>query len=206
MDWDNKDDEFTYPTKLHWDPKLTELGCNQARELCQYFVTNNIKIDRIYSKNGLSEWCSPRINKLNAGCAPLPLLREFFPRINPTYIPISKLPDINETSEELHERLSRTIQGFTEVKEDIRSILIISHATSTVAGVRALIKQRYAMINCATCSLTKCIRNGGNWVIELSGDTSFLSHGSIRNWVFKKEWEDNYDVKKEIHKENGLIN
>ncbi|CAG8733359.1 12045_t:CDS:2 [Dentiscutata erythropus] len=228
MSWDNPDpnDKYAYPTGLNWDPRLTDFGYNQSRELSQYFVVNNIKIDRIYSSplyravetaniiaekinfryfSRKCEWCSPRINKLNAGCAPLPLLREFFPRINPTYISISKLPDINETSEELHERLSRTIQGFIEVKEDIRSILIISHATSTFTGVRALIKQIYAMINCATCSLTKCIRNGGNWEIELNGDTSFLSHGSVRNWVFKKEWEDNYDVK-EIHKDNGLIN
>ncbi|CAG8610697.1 25195_t:CDS:2 [Dentiscutata erythropus] len=208
MDWITPINiEATYPTNLPWDPRLSEHGCNQALELSQYFVKNNIKIDRIYSsplyrtlqtasiiadkldleisiEYGLSEWYDPFEARTYPSCAPLSVLHEFFPRINPTYIPITKLPNDGETFQELHKRLDRTMQSLIDAGEDLKCVLIIVHAASLVAGVKALIKQRNAVINCSTCSLTKCIRSKEGWVLELNGDTSFLSHGSENNCIF----------------------
>ncbi|POG69786.1 histidine phosphatase superfamily [Rhizophagus irregularis DAOM 181602=DAOM 197198] len=38
-----------YPTGLFYDPQLSPHGCNQAKELAQYFVNNTIQLDKIYS-------------------------------------------------------------------------------------------------------------------------------------------------------------
>ncbi|RIB00163.1 histidine phosphatase superfamily [Gigaspora rosea] len=208
MDWISPIfDEVTYPTNLPWDSRLSQHGCNQAQELSQYFVKNNIKIDRIYSsplfrtlqtasiiadkldlevfiEYGLSEWYDPLEAKTYPNCAPLSVLREFFPRINPAYIPITKLPNDGETLQGLQKRLDRTMQSLVDAGEDLKCVLIIAHAASLVAGVKALIKQRGAVINCGTCSLTKCTRSKEGWVLELNGDTSSLSHGSENNCIF----------------------
>ncbi|CAG8561341.1 13005_t:CDS:2 [Cetraspora pellucida] len=207
----------TYPTNLSWDPRLSDHGCNQALELSQYFVKNNIKIDRIYSsplyrtlqtatiiadkldleifiEYGLSEWYNPFETKIYPGCAPLSLLCEFFPRINSTYIPITKLPNNGETFQELHRRMNKTMQSLISVEDNIKCILVIVHAASLVAGVKALIKQPNAVINCATCSLTKCTRSQESWLLELNGDTSSLSHGSENNCIFTEVVEKDNDV------------
>ena len=63
----------------------------------------------------------------------------------------------------------------------IKSILLVGHATSLTAGVRAILEDRSAVVNCGTCSLSKFIREGSRWELRLNGDCSFLRGGEENN-------------------------
>ncbi|PKB99357.1 phosphoglycerate mutase-like protein [Rhizophagus irregularis] len=192
-----------YPTGLFYDPQLSPHGCNQAKELAQYFVSNTIQFDKIYSsplfrtvqtanyvaekldleilvENGLGEWEIPEP-------APTSKLREFFPRINTLYTSVSNHPKADETIQDVHDRLNKTMQEIIsrcEAEGQIKSILLVGHAASVTAGVRAVLEDRLAVINCGTCSLSKFVREGGKWKLRLNGDCSFLSGREENNWAF----------------------
>ncbi|KAG9290151.1 hypothetical protein G9A89_010457 [Geosiphon pyriformis] len=209
-DWITPDDEdVVYPTGLNWDPPLSRHGCEQAKELAQYFVDNNIKIDRIFSspyfrtlqtanavaealdidicvEDGLSEWYGlHRIFIPSA--APISELELFFPRINTSHTSLVQHPSVSETIQDIHGRLSTTMRkliALSDVDPKINTVLIVTHAASLIAGVRAVLEERYASIGSATCSLTELIRRNEKWVMLRNGDTSFMSSGQEKNWTF----------------------
>ena len=91
-----------------------------------------------------------------------------------------------ESIEEIHDRLDKTMQEIISCcdAENVKSILIVTHAATLVAGVRAVLKDRSITVNCELCSLTKLVRQNGKWRLEFNGDCSFLDNGKERSWVF----------------------
>jgi len=71
-----------------------------------------------------------------------------------------------------------------DAEGQIKSILLVGHAASLTAGVRAVLGNRSTAVNCGTCSLSKFVREGGRWERRLNGDCSFLSGGEENNWAF----------------------
>jgi transcription factor C subunit 7 len=71
-----------------------------------------------------------------------------------------------------------------DAEGQIKSILLVGHAASLIAGVRAVLQDRLLAVNCGTCSLTKLIREGDKWILKFNGDCSFLNDGEERNWSF----------------------
>ena len=66
-----------------------------------------------------------------------------------------------------------------DAEGQIKSILLVTHAASLIAGVRAVLQDRLVAVNCGTCSLTKLIREGDKWLLKLK-----------RNWVFNEQFND----------------
>ncbi|CAG8612749.1 1547_t:CDS:2, partial [Paraglomus occultum] len=207
-DWLLKPGEtLTYPTGLTYDTTLTDHGRNQARELAAYLVTNNIKLDRLYSspfyrtmetanvvaetldlqilvENGLGEW-------FNVGCkrapASLVQLHSYFPRVHLPYNPI-RIPSPNgETLQDLRDRLSSVMNEMISQCDEagnVKTIMTVGHAASVIEGVRTVIGDRYASVNCGTCTLTVAKRIEGEWKLITNGDASFLSKGEENKWAF----------------------
>ena len=64
---------------------------------------------------------------------------------------------------------------------NVKTIMTVGHAASLIAGVRAVIGDRYASVNCGTCTLTVAKRNVEQWELIANGDASFLSKGEEHN-------------------------
>ncbi|RIA90686.1 hypothetical protein C1645_823063 [Glomus cerebriforme] len=86
------------------------------------------------------------------------------------------------------DRLDKTMQEIIsrcDAEGQIKSILLVAHAASLTAGVRTVLKDKLAVVNCGTCSLTKFIREDRKWILKLNGDCSFLSGGLEDNWAYE---------------------
>ena len=121
----------------------------------------------------------------NPNPAPISKLREFFPRINDSYTSVNK-EKIQEDEKVIHDRFDRTMKRIISRcnAKGIKSILIVTHAASKIAGVRAILQDRSVKVNCGTCSLTKLTLEDGKWKHKSNGDCSFLEDGEERNWKF----------------------
>ena len=60
----------------------------------------------------------------------------------------------------------------------MKAIIIVGHAATVVAGVRAVMGD--VSVNCGTCTLTVVKRdNIGQWQLIKNGDASFLSNVTV---------------------------
>jgi broad specificity phosphatase PhoE len=175
-----------------YDPPLSEDGLVQAKQLGQRLVGEGIihifaspflrtvqtanqiadTLDLpIKLESGLSEWLNPAWMKTEPERLPIEVLKEHFPRIDPSYTSrvIAQYP---ETSEMVLERTGETARRLTaEFSEDM---LLVGHGASVVGTTRGLVGGT-PEINASLCCLVKLVRQEQEWLMELNGDTSHLS-------------------------------
>ena len=131
----------------------------------------------------------------NVGCkrapASLVQLHSYFPRVHLLYNPI-QIPSPNgETLQDVHDRLSSVMNKMISQCDEagnVKTIMTVGHAASLIAGVRAVIGDRYASVNCGTCTLTVAKQNFGQWQLVKNGDASFLSKGEEYNIAIGSEF------------------
>lgn len=175
-----------------YDPPLSEDGIEQARQLGQRLVGEGIthifvspflrtvqtanEVANILDlpmklESGLSEWLNPAWMPTEPERLPLDVLKERFPRIDPSYT--SRVTaHYPETNEMVLQRTALTAQRLTaEFSEDI---LLVGHGASVVGCTEGLVGGT-PEVNATFCCLVKLVRQKQGWVMELNGDTSHLS-------------------------------
>ncbi|HEY9822671.1 MAG TPA: histidine phosphatase family protein [Candidatus Sericytochromatia bacterium] len=176
-----------------YDPPLSEDGMVQAKQLGQRLVGEEIKhifaspflrtvqtasfvadaLDlSIKLESGLSEWLNPAWMKTDPERLSIEELKERFPRIDASYTSrvIARYPESNEM---VLQRTSETAKCLTsEFSEDI---LLVGHGASVVGVTQGLVGGT-PEVNASLCCLVKLVRQEQEWVMELNGDTSHLSH------------------------------
>jgi broad specificity phosphatase PhoE len=176
-----------------YDPPLSEDGIEQAKQLGQRLVGEgivyifaspflrtvqtanevaNILDLPIQLESGLSEWLNPDWMSTVPERLPLAELQERFPRINPSYTS-RVMAHYPETNEMVLQRTTQTVQRLTaEFSEDI---LLVGHGASVVGCTQGLVGGT-PEVKASLCCLVKLVRQEQEWVMELNGDTSHLSH------------------------------
>jgi broad specificity phosphatase PhoE len=123
---------------------------------------------------GFSEWLNPEWFPAVPKILPLSVLAERFCRVDVHYTSrVSALyPETGETALDRSGRAARIItQEFTG------DILIVGHGASVLGATRGLVGT-WAEVQTACCCLVKLVGQDGQdggWVMELNGDTSYLS-------------------------------
>ncbi|WP_017324259.1 histidine phosphatase family protein [Synechococcus sp. PCC 7336] len=174
------------------DPALSADGVVQAKELGQRLVGEGI--DYIFAspflrtietahhvaealdlpialEEGLSEFLNPDWFAQRPELLRMETLRQFYPRVDPTYRARVRAM-FPETGEEALARAGQTAQVLaTEFGEDI---LLIGHGASMLGAAWGLVGGR-PEIQCHLCGLVKLVGQKRCWKLELNGDISHLS-------------------------------
>jgi len=174
------------------DPGLSPDGIIQAKELAERIKKENIR--HIFSspflrtvetasqvakvlglkikiEAGLSEWMNTDWFKPEPVLMPLAEKAVLFPEIDLSYI--SRIvPVCPETHEEMEIRVAKAVHIITG--EFSGDILLVGHGASVDASMYSLVGKKME-IQSSLCCLIKAVRNDGQWILELNGDTSHLS-------------------------------
>jgi transcription factor C subunit 7 len=130
------------------------------------------------------------------GCADIAAnataLKAYFPCVEDMYVPLTGVSHYGETIEELHVRsaiaMKRLLDDLRRNAPDVRTVLIMTHAATKIALGRALTKNIKLDVRTGTCSVDKysAKQNGqlGQWEMEFTGKTDFLSKGEEMHWTF----------------------
>ncbi|MEH2418138.1 histidine phosphatase family protein [Nostoc sp.] len=179
-----------------YDPPLSDDGMVQAQQLAKRLKRENIAhifaspfLRTVQTANavaevlnlpikletGLSEWLNPVWMTEEPGKLSTPALAELFPRIDTSYTSriAAKYP---ETHEKVRERSGQTARCLaTEyLPEDI---LLVAHGASVLGGAMGLVGEiAKTEVKASLCSLVKVVRQDPEWLLELTGDTSHLTH------------------------------
>lgn len=176
-----------------YDPPLSDDGLIQAEQLAQRLQTEKIKhiftspflrtvqtahkiaekLDlTIKLETGLSEWLNPEWMTENPEKETLTNLVRKYPRLDLTYqAQISAIYPETETA--VFKRAGETAKIL--VNQNQEDILLIAHGASVVGAIMGLLAiEQPPQIKIGLCSLTKLVRNGTKWELELSGDRSHL--------------------------------
>lgn len=198
---------WTSATGLARDPPLAAYGVNQAEELTQYFLSIEDRPTAIFSspyyrclqtaqpvsqalnipiyvEHGLSEWYSPVVP--GTGLHPRPTdaasLSKYFPEIDPswssTYYPSRKGEDVRQ----LHQRAEDFLRDFLPLVNDHAHILLVSHAATVIATVRALACDPQLPLRVGCCSISELSLEDSTWKPAKVADASHLSRGAEREW------------------------
>jgi broad specificity phosphatase PhoE len=175
-----------------YDPPLSDDGFKQATELGQRLKSENIKhlfvspfLRTIQTANevaqvinlpikleaGLSEWHNSEWMTESPEIHPQEFLAVEYPAINWSY-QSHIYPQYPETKPDVNRRTAATIkQLLSKCQEDI---LIVGHGASVFGVTQGLVAD-IPDSKIALCSLTKVVRDAGNWNLEFYADTSHLS-------------------------------
>ena len=181
-----------------YDPPLSELGLQQAQELAQRLqqeydpgssrltifsspfrrcvTTADAVADRlqtkIYLEWGIGEWLNPDwMTEMPETASPEELQAEF-PRLDLTYQSRSHphYPEIQQ--EDCWRRSGETARYLAHHTRG--DLLFLGHG-ATVLGMTQGLLGYPVDLHTACCCLVKLTRDGGDWHLELKGDTSHLS-------------------------------
>ncbi|KZO98371.1 phosphoglycerate mutase-like protein [Calocera viscosa TUFC12733] len=201
------------PTGTPRDPPLAAYGHDQAQEMTAYFLSmsEDERPTAIYSspyyrclqtaqpvaealqlplfvEHGLSEWYMHV--KPNTGLLPRPMhasaLKEHFPIIDDSktslYLPSRKGEDILG----VHRRAAVTLNALVHTADASR-ILLVTHAATTIALVRALLRDFHLPIRVGCCSVSTLKRNAsGKWQpVGQLASAAHLTNGVERDWGFE---------------------
>jgi broad specificity phosphatase PhoE len=176
-----------------YDPHLSEDGEIQAQKLAQRLKGELIDhifcspfLRTIQTANpvaevlglplklewGLGEWLNPEWMHSMPETSPVAVLKERFPRIDLSYSSRVE-PQYPETDEICWQRTAETARLL--VAEFSSNLLLVGHSASVVGSAIGLLGN-YVEIQASLCCLVKLVRREGEWVMELNGDTSHLSH------------------------------
>ncbi|MEH1966787.1 histidine phosphatase family protein [Nostoc sp.] len=179
-----------------YDPPLSDDGMVQAQQLARRLKKE--KIAHIFAspflrtvqtanavaeilnlpiklETGLSEWLNPVWMTEEPERLSTPVLAELFPRIDTSYTSriAAKYP---ETHEKVRERSGQTARCLaTEFFP--KDILLVAHGASVLGGAMGLVGEiAKTEVKASLCSLVKVVRQEPEWLLELTGDTSHLTH------------------------------
>ena len=179
-----------------YDPPLSDDGMVQAQQLARRLKKE--KIAHIFAspflrtvqtanavaemlnlliklETGLSEWLNPVWMTEEPERLSTPALADLFPRIDTSYTSriAAKFP---ETHEKVRERSGQTARCLaTEFFPE--DILLIAHGASVLGGAMGLVGEiAKTEVKASLCSLVKVVREDPEWLLELTGDTSHLTH------------------------------
>ena len=179
-----------------YDPPLSDDGMVQAQQLAKRFKGENIAhifaspfLRTVQTANavaevlnlpikletGLSEWLNPVWMTEEPERLSTPALAELFPRIDVSYT--SRIAaNYPETREKVRERSGQTARCLaTEFLPD--NILLVAHGASVLGGAMGLVGEiAITEVKASLCSLVKVVREDPEWLLELKGDTSHLTH------------------------------
>ncbi|MBD2727760.1 histidine phosphatase family protein [Nostoc sp. FACHB-892] len=179
-----------------YDPPLSDDGMVQAQQLAKRLKGENIShifaspfLRTVQTANavaevlnlpikletGLSEWLNPAWMTEEPERLSTPALAELFPRIDTSYTSriAAKYP---ETHEKVRERSGQTARCLaTEFFP--QDILLVAHGASVLGGAMGLVGEiAKTEVKASLCSLVKVVREDPEWLLELKGDTSHLTH------------------------------
>lgn len=179
-----------------YDPPLSDDGMLQAQQLARRLKKE--KIGHIFAspflrtvqtanavaemlnlpiklETGLSEWLNPVWMTEEPERLSTPALAKLFPRIDTSYTSriAAKFP---ETHEKVRERSGQTARCLaTEFFPE--DILLVAHGASVLGGAMGLVGDiAKTEVKASLCSLVKVVRQDPEWLLELTGDTSHLTH------------------------------
>ncbi|MEH1945757.1 MAG: histidine phosphatase family protein [Nostoc sp.] len=179
-----------------YDPPLSDDGMVQAQQLAKRLKKE--KIGHIFAspflrtvqtanavaemlnlpiklETGLSEWLNPVWMTEEPERLSTPTLAKLFPRIDTSYTSriAAKFP---ETHEKVRERSGQTARCLaTEFFPE--DILLVAHGASVLGGAMGLVGEiAKTEVKASLCSLVKVVRQDPEWLLELTGDTSHLTH------------------------------
>ncbi|MEH2140677.1 histidine phosphatase family protein [Nostoc sp.] len=179
-----------------YDPPLSDDGMVQAQHLAKRLKKE--KISHIFAspflrtvqtanavaevlnlpiklETGLSEWLNPAWMTEEPERLSTPALAKLFPRIDTSYTSriAAKYP---ETREKVRERSGQTARCLaTEFLPE--HILLVAHGASVLGGAMGLVGEiAKTEVKASLCSLVKVVREDPEWLLELKGDTSHLTH------------------------------
>ncbi|MEH2310444.1 MAG: histidine phosphatase family protein [Nostoc sp.] len=179
-----------------YDPPLSDDGMVQAQQLAKRFRRENIShifaspfLRTVQTANavaevlnlsikletGLSEWLNPVWMTEEPERLSTPALAELFPRIDTSYT--SRIAaNYPETREKVRERSGQTARCLaTEFLPE--NILLVAHGASVLGGAMGLVGEiAITEVKASLCSLVKVVREDPEWLLELKGDTSHLTH------------------------------
>jgi broad specificity phosphatase PhoE len=179
-----------------YDPPLSDDGMVQAQQLARRLKRENIAhifaspfLRTVQTANavaemlnlpikletGLSEWLNPAWMTEEPERLSTPALAKLFPRIDTSYTSriAAKYP---ETHEKVRERSGQTARCLaTEFFPE--DILLMAHGASVLGGAMGLVGEiAKTEVKASLCSLVKVVREDPEWLLELKGDTSHLTH------------------------------
>ena len=179
-----------------YDPPLSDDGMVQAQQLARRLKKE--KIAHIFAspflrtvqtanavaemlklpiklETGLSEWLNPVWMTEEPKRLSTTALAELFPRIDTSYTSriAAKFP---ETHEKVRERSGQTARCLaTEFFPE--DILLVAHGASVLGAAMGLVGEiAKTEVKASLCSLVKVVREDPEWLLELTGDTSHLTH------------------------------
>ncbi|MBD2414136.1 histidine phosphatase family protein [Nostoc calcicola FACHB-389] len=179
-----------------YDPPLSDDGTIQAQQLAKRLKGE--KIAHIFAspflrtvqtanavaevlnlpiklETGLSEWLNPVWMTEEPERLSTPALAELFQRIDIGYT--SRIAaNYPETHEKVRERSGQTARCLvSEFFPD--NILLVAHGASVLGAAMGLVGEiAKTEVKASLCSLVKVVRDEPEWLLELKGDTSHLTH------------------------------
>ncbi|WP_138502109.1 histidine phosphatase family protein [Nostoc sp. PA-18-2419] len=179
-----------------YDPPLSDDGMIQAQQLAKRLKGE--KIAHIFAspflrtvqtanavaqvlnlpiklETGLSEWLNPVWMTEEPERLSTPALTELFNRIDIAYTP-RIAANYPETQQKVRERSGQTARCLaTEFFPD--NILLVAHGASVLGAAMGLVGEiAKTEVKASLCSLVKVVRDEPEWLLELKGDTSHLTH------------------------------
>jgi len=179
-----------------YDPPLSDDGTIQAQQLAKRLKGE--KITHIFAspflrtvqtanavaevmnlpiklETGLSEWLNPVWMTEEPKRLSTPALAELFPRIDLGYTP-RIAANYPETHEKVRERSGQTARCLAN-EFFPENILLVAHGASVLGAAMGLVGEiAKTEVKASLCSLVKVVRDEPEWLLELKGDTSHLTH------------------------------
>ncbi|MDZ8104301.1 MAG: histidine phosphatase family protein [Nostoc sp. DedQUE12a] len=179
-----------------YDPPLSDDGTIQAQQLAKRLKGE--KIAHIFAspflrtvqtanavaevlnlsiklETGLSEWLNPAWMTEEPKRLSTPALAELFPRIDLGYTP-RIAANYPETHEKVRERSGQTARCLAS-EFFPENILLVAHGASVLGAAMGLVGEiAKTEVKASLCSLVKVVRDEPEWLLELKGDTSHLTH------------------------------
>ncbi|WP_445636285.1 Phosphoglycerate mutase [Nostoc sp. DSM 114161] len=179
-----------------YDPPLSDDGTIQAQQLAKRLKGE--KIAHIFAspflrtvqtanavaevmnlpiklETGLSEWLNPVWMTEEPKRLSTPALAELFPRIDIGYTPRIAV-NYPETHEKVRERSGQTARCLAN-EFFPENILLVAHGASVLGAAMGLVGEiAKTEVKASLCSLVKVVRQEPEWLLELKGDTSHLTH------------------------------
>ncbi|MBD2056879.1 histidine phosphatase family protein [Oculatella sp. FACHB-28] len=175
-----------------FDPGLSADGILQAKELGKrlqgkkiahifaspflrtvetaHYVAEALDLS-IKVESGLSEFLNPNWFFSTPECLTLDSLSQLFPRVDRSYTSrvIAEFPETEQTALRRAGKVARHLAA-----EFPQNLLLVGHGASVLGATRGLLEDP-VHVSCPLCGLFKLVKQGDEWLMELSGDISHLS-------------------------------